>query len=55
MELYACRPVRLHRKKVKPTNDDTVIVPDYAPSLAEADAILAQFGYVEAESVLEAA
>jgi len=30
---------------------DEVAVPEFAPSLAEADAILAQFGYEDAEAV----
>lgn len=46
------RMIRWPRKSPGQTSTGNDIVPDFAPSVAEADAILAQFGYVEREAVL---
>lgn len=42
--------VGLVKTPVKTLNDNIVNV-DFAPSVADADAVLAQFGYVDAEAV----
>lgn len=36
-------------------NANDIVTPDFAPSVAEADAILAQLGYVDAKAALAVA
>ena len=48
-----CLQARIdHSLKESNTNDNvTDNVPEFAPSVSEADAILAQFGFVEADAL----
>ena len=52
VRVIACKQGSTTPQKGQTTNDnDTFEVPEFAPSLAEADAVLAQFGFVEADAL----
>lgn len=46
---HVCKPDWPLRKRAKHIDANSVNIPTHAPSVAEADEILARFGYVDAQ------